>query len=211
MVAASKEVLMRWAHIFLVVTILIPHRLHAQSRQYTDVPRYELGVEANINYLDGVGEWGGGIGGRFHYNFDQHFALDSELTYRQHELLVLAGPSVATAVVGQTSGLFGIRAGQRDGDYGFFAEARAGFLHFSNNNGVSLLTRNTVPAFDVGGSFERYLGPVILRFGLSELIVPYGDAKLPPPSPSITPPQPQPGPLGTRASPMVSFGFAVRF
>jgi hypothetical protein len=201
---------MRMAAIFLVGAFLIPQMLHAQRWQNTDLPRYELGVQANINHLDGVEEWGGGIGARFHYNFDQHFALDSELTYRQHDLVTLSGLSLNTAVVGQTSGLFGVRAGQRDRDFGFFAQARAGFLHFSNSNGASLLTRNTVPAFDVGGSFERYHGPVILRFGLSELIVPYGNAKIPPGPPS-TPSQPPPGPLGTRASPMVSFGFAVRF
>ena len=165
------------AAFFLVASVLTPMALHAQARQYTDLPRYELGLQANINQLDGVGVWGGGIGARFHYNFDEHFALDSELTYRQHHTAVLTGTSLSTVVVGQTSGLFGIRAGQRDADYGFFAQARAGFLHFGNNNGASLLTRNTVPAFDVGGSVERYLGPVILRFGLSELIVPYGNAR----------------------------------
>jgi hypothetical protein len=201
---------MRWPLLLLVCAILIPQGVHAQLQHYSDLPRYELGVQANINHLDGVEQWGGGIGGRFHYNFDQHFALDSELTYRQHDIATLSGLSLNTAVVGQTSGLFGVRAGQRDGEYGFFAQARAGFLHFSNGNGTSLLTRNTVPAFDVGGSFERYHGPVILRFGLSELIVPYGSTKLPP-APPATPPQPQSGPLGTRASPMVSFGFAVRF
>jgi hypothetical protein len=201
---------MRMAVLFLVSAFLIPQMLYAQRWQSTELPRYEVGVQANINYLDGVGEWGGGIGARFHYNFDQHFAFDSELTYRQHDLATLSGLSLTPAVVGQTSGLLGVRAGQRDGEYGFFAQARAGFLHFSNGNGVSLLTRNTVPAFDVGASVERYHGPVILRFGLSELIVPYGSAKLPPDPPS-TPPQLQPGPLGTRASPMVSLGFAVRF
>jgi hypothetical protein len=195
---------------FVVSAFLIPQMLHAQGWQSTDLPRYEVGLQANINHLNGVGDWGGGIGGRFHYNFDPHFALDSELTYRQHDIATLSGLPLNTAVVGQTSGLFGVRAGQRDGEYGFFAQARAGFLHFSNNNGVFLLNRNTVPAFDVGGCFERYHGPVILRFGLSELIVPYGNAKIPP-GPASTPAQPQSGPLGTRVSPMVSFGFAVRF
>jgi hypothetical protein len=199
---------MRWALLSLIFTILIPQGLPAQLQHYEDVPRYELGMQVDIHYLDGVGDWGGGVGGRFHYNFDEHFALDSELTYRQHD--VLSPNGLSSTVVGQTSGLFGVRAGQRVGEVGFFAQARAGFLHFSNNNGASFLTRNTVPAFDVGGSFERYLGPVILRFGVSELIVPYGNAKLPP-GPPVTPPQPFPGPLGTRASPMVGLGFAVRF
>ena len=201
---------MRMAAFLLVTTGLIPQTLHAQTRQNADLPRYELGMQANINQLDGLDVWGGGIGARFHYNFDQHFALDSELTYRQHDLAVLTGTSLSTAVVGQTTGLFGIRAGQRDADYGFFAQARAGFVRFGQDKGVSLLSRDTVPAFDLGGSFERYLGPVILRFGLSELIVPYGNARIPA-GPPVTPPPPLPGPLGTRASPMVSFGFAVRF
>jgi hypothetical protein len=199
---------MRMAVFFLVSAFLIPQMLHAQRWQSTNLPRYEVGVKANINYLDGVGEWGGGIGARFHYNFDQHFALDSELTYRQHNLSIPSG--LSSIVEGQTSGLFGVRAGQRVGEVGFFAQARAGFLHFNNNHEASLLTRNTVPAFDVGGSIERYLGPVILRFGLSELIVPYGNARVPP-GPPVTPPQPVPSPLGTRASPMAGFGFAVRF
>jgi hypothetical protein len=202
------EVLMRWALILLVLAIMIPPRLHAQLQHYEDVPRYELGMQANVTNLDGVGDWGGGIGVRFHYNFDEHFALDSELTYRQHNVLTSSG--LSSAVVGQTNGMFGIRAGQRVRDVGFFAQARAGFLHFGNNNGEALLTRNTVPAFDVGGTLERYLGPVVLRCGLSELIVPYGNARVSP-GPPVTPPQPLPGPLGSRASPMLGLGFAVRF
>jgi hypothetical protein len=209
MVAASKEEFMRWAVILLALTFLVPQRLHAQWQHYEEVPRYEVGVQADITRLDGVGEWGGGIGGRFLYNFDQHFALDSELTYRQHDIATLAGTALGTTVVGQTSGLFGIRAGQRTGDVGFFAQARAGFLHFGNSNGVSLLTKNTLPAFDVGGTIERYMGPVVLRFGLSELIVPYGNTRVFP-SPLVLAP-PQQGGLGTRASPMVGLGFAVRF
>lgn len=199
---------MRWLVILLVIPGLIPQRLQAQMQHYEDVPRYELGMQVDVHYLDGVGDWGGGVGGRFHYNFNEHFALDSELTYRQHNLSTPNG--LSSTVVGQTSGLFGVRAGQRVRDVGFFAQARGGFLHFNNNNEASLLTRNTVPAFDVGGSIERYFGPVILRFGLSELIVPYGNARVPP-GPPVTPAQPQPSPLGTRASPMAGFGFAVRF
>jgi hypothetical protein len=199
---------MRWVLFLLALTILVPQRVRAQRQHYEQTPRYELGVQANINYLNGIGEWGGGIGARFHYNFDEHFALDSELTYRQHNVLTPSG--LSSALVGQTNGLFGIRAGQRDRDYGFFAHARAGFMHFSQDKGVSLLTKDSFPAFDVGGSLERYLGPVILRFGLSELIVPYGNARVSP-GPPVTPAQPPPGPLGTRASPMVGVGFAVRF
>jgi hypothetical protein len=201
---------MRVAVLVLAITFLIPQGLRAQRQHDEEIPRYEVGVQADFNNLEGIGVWGGGIGLRFDYNFDEHFALDSQLTYRQHNVLALAGPAVASGVVGQTNGLFGIRAGQRVRYYGFFAHARAGFMHFSEDKGAVLLNRNTLPAFDVGGTCERYFGPVILRFGLSELIVPYGKAKVIPGLP-VTPPPPPPGPLGTRAGPMVGFGFAVRF
>lgn len=201
---------MRWVLVLLAVSIFIPQKLPAQLRQVEQVPRFEVGAQADFNYLDGIGEWGGGIGGQFDYNFNEHFAFDSQLTYRNHDISTLVGPLLTSRVVGQTSGLFGVRAGQRVRDYGFFATARAGFMHFGTDQGVSLLSRGTVPAFDVGGTFERYLGPVILRFGLGELIVPYGNTKVIP-SPLLMPPQAAPGPLGTRASPMVSVGFAIRF
>jgi hypothetical protein len=198
---------MRLAMLLCVTAIFIPQGLRAQWQSYTETPRYELGLQVDVAYLNGVSDWGGGAGVRFHYNFDEHFALDSELTYRLHN--VFTSNALSSATVGQTSGLFGIRAGQRVRDVGFFAQARAGFLHFNNNNTASLLTRNTVPAFDVGGTLERYLGPVVLRVGLSEQIVAYGNARVSPGPPM--PPQPLPGQLGTRASPLLGLGFAIRF
>lgn len=195
---------------FLVILSCgIPTQLFSQRYYDTEVPRYEFGVQADIHYLDGVGEWGGGVGFRFNYNFNEHFALDSELVFRQHDLFAPNSGSTQSAVVGQTTGLFGVRAGKRVEDYGFFASARAGFLHFGTDNGVTLLSRNTVPAFDVRGTMERYYGPVILRLELGEMIVAYGNAQAFS-SVSFGPP-PVPGRLGTRASPVVGLGFAVRF
>ena len=77
----------------------------------------------------------------------------------------------------------------------------------TQEDGVTLLTRNTVPAVEVGGTLEHYSGPVVLRFDLGELIVPYGNASLA----SFSPQLPPPGRLGTQASPIVGLGFAVRF
>ena len=112
-------------------------------------------------------------------------------------------------MVGQTTGLFGLRAGKRVEDYGLFAHARAGFLHFATDKGVTLLTRNTVPAFDLRGTLEHYYGPVILRLELGELIVAYGNAQA---ASNLTlGPPPPPGRLGTRANPVVGLGLAVRF
>jgi hypothetical protein len=200
---------MRRAVFFVILLCGFSPQLFAQRYYGQEVPRYEVGVQADIHHLDGVGEWGGGLGFRFNYNFNEHVALDSELIYRQHDLLASNGITPQSAIVGQTTGLLGLRVGKRVEEYGFFAHARAGFLHFGADKGVSLLTRNTVPAFDVRGTVEHYYGPVILRFELGELIVAYGNAQAAS-NVSLGPP-PAPGRLGTRASPVVGLGFAVRF
>jgi hypothetical protein len=160
--------------------------------------------------LSGVGDWGGGVGGRFHYNFDQHVSLDSELIYRQHNVASFNGTIPFTGTVGQTTGLFGVRAGQRFDSDGIFFHARAGFLHFGTDQGVTLLSRTTFPAFDVGGTVEHYSGPVILRLELGEMIVPYGNATAFPGFP-VLPGQPPPPRVGTRAASVLGLGFAVRF
>lgn len=143
-----------------------------------------------------------------HYNFNEHFALDSQIIFRQHDVSVPMGTAVGTGAIGQTTGLFGLRAGQRVQDIGFFLHARAGFLHFGSDNGVSLLSRNTFPTFDVGGALERYTGPMILRFEMGELIVAYGNATVSPEPYQVPPP---PTRLGTRASPVLGLGIGFRF
>lgn len=193
--------------LLLLLPFCIPQVLPAQSR-YLESPRFEAGLQFDINYLNGVGDSGGGFGGRFHYNFDEHFALDSQLIYRQHDVSIPAGTTFGTGTIGQTTGLFGLRAGQRVDNVGFFVRARAGFLHFGNDNGATLLSRNTFPAFDVGATLARYSGPMIWRLELGEMIVPYGNATV---SPGPYQVLPQPGPLGTRASPSLGFGIAFRF
>src|SRR5215467_11589254 len=199
---------MRRSILFVIFLLGISPQLFAQRYYEGEVPRYEVGAQFDIHYLNGLQEWGGGLGLRFHYNFNQHVALDSELVYRQHNLFASNSTAAQSATIGQTSGLFGVRAGQHAGYYGVFAHARAGFLHFGTSNGASLLNRGTVPAFNVGGTFERYHGPVILRFDLGELIVAYGNAQA---TQGLLGPPPPPGRLGTRASPIAGLGFAVRF
>lgn len=193
---------------FAVLCFLLAPAAKAQN---LDVPRYEVGLQLDFNYLEGVGDWGGGAGVQFHYNFDEHLALDSELLYRQHGITNFQNPLLPqTAAISRTTGLFGLRAGERVDNAGFFVHARAGFLHFGAENGATLLTRQTLPAFDVGGTLERYAGPVILRFELGEMIVRYSDATVTSSAPlgTVIPP---PGRLGTRASPEVGLGFAFRF
>jgi len=199
---------MRAALILLAVSFALLLPLVARAQSSLDVPRYELGLQLNVAYLNGVSDWGGGLGGRFHYNFNEHLAFDSELLFRQNNVPAIT-PSNPTPVAGQTTGLFGVRAGERFENFGVFAHARGGFLHFGSAGGSSLLSQSTVPAFDIGMTLERYAGPAIFRFDVGEMIVPYGSATLfqSPLAPQIPPP----GPLGTRANPTIEFGVAFRF
>lgn len=199
---------MRKPAILLLLFSALP--TYAQAQSSAGFRRYEVGAQFDVSYLSGVGDWGGGFGARLHYNFDEHFALDSELIFRQHDVALFNGTAAFTGAVGQTTGLFGVRAGQRFDSDGFFFHARAGFLHFGSDQGLTLLSRNTFPAFDAGGTLEHYSGPVILRLELGEMVVPYGNARAFSGVP-VLPSQPQPSLVGTRANPVLGFGFAVRF
>src|SRR5579859_1879548 len=95
--------------VFLVILLSgISPRLLAQRFYGPEFPRYEVGLQADITNLTGIGKWGGGLGFRFNYNFTEHVALDSELIFRQHDLLASYGAITQSAVVGQTTGLFGV-------------------------------------------------------------------------------------------------------
>ena len=153
-------------------------------------------------------------GASFHYNFNEHFALDSQFTY---------GPATTSTLGagGQTTFLAGVRAGQRVQDYGFFLHAREGFVHYyRDNGGQPLFSRNAFPAFDVGGTLENYFGSfpdpwkknMVFRLEVGALIVPYGRATLTPSSsPPIGSPPPPTGPLGTRVGPVFGLGIGFRF
>lgn len=189
---------MRKAVPLVVLIVLIPRALEAQHPRNLDIPRYELGLQLDLNYLDQAGDLGGG-GGRFHYNFNNNFALDSQLTHR------LQGE------FGQTNLFCGLRAGQRIQNYGFFLRARPGLIHFGTAHGASYLTRNTIPTFDVGATFENYNGPILLRLDLGAVIVAYGNAAVAPPPPPAILLGPAPTRLGTRASPTFGLSVAFRF
>lgn len=189
---------MRQAAFLLALTILIPRVLEAQQPRNLDIPRYEVGLQLDLNYFDQAGDLGGG-GGRFHYNFDNHFALDTQLTHRiQGEF-------------GQTNFFCGVRAGQHFHDYGLFFRARPGLIHFGTAHGASYLTRNTIPAFDVGATIENYNGPILLRLDLGATIVGFGSATVAPPPPPAILLGPAPTRLGTRTSPAIGLGVAFRF
>ena len=183
--------------------LCIPVSLHAQS--FDRVPHVEAGLQFDFAGLGPVGLVGG-VGGRFHYNFNDHFALDTEITYHQRDVSprnsFFAPPTVT---LGQTTALGGLRAGFREQNVGAFFRARGGALHFASAADAQLLTRRNVPALDLGITAERYDGPMILRMDVGEWFMFAGNATVPS---SFAPP---PTRLGTRLSFSLGFGVAVRF
>ncbi len=202
---------MRRALFVLILLCGAAPQLFAQRYSYQEVPRYELGVQFRLAHIERISDALVG-GARFHYNFNEHFALDSQLTF---------GPATTSAggSGAQTALLVGVRAGQRVAGSGFFLHARGGFVHYSaSNGGLALFSRDTFPALDAGGTLEHYFGStpweqnMVFRVELGALIVPYGNATLiPGPSPVIGSPPPPSGQLGTRVGPVLGLGIGFRF
>lgn len=204
---------MRKVVFFLILACGTPPGIFAQRYSDSEVPRFELGAGFDFAHIERISD-ALEVGASFHYNFNPHYALDSQLAF---------GPA-ATSALGagaQTTFLAGVRAGQRVEDYGFFLHARGGFVNYSRaNGGRPLFSRNTFPAFDVGGTLENYFGSfrnpweknMVFRLEVGALIVPYGRATLTPSSsPLIGSPPPPTGPLGTRVGPVLGLGMGIRF
>ncbi|HET7258517.1 MAG TPA: hypothetical protein VFI75_02270 [Candidatus Acidoferrum sp.] len=204
---------MRKVVFFLILACGAPPGIFAQRYSDSEVPRFELGAWFDFAHIERVSD-ALGVGASLHYNFNRHYALDSQFAF---------GPVAASAggAEGQTKLLVGVRAGQRVEDYGFFLHARGGFVNYSRaNGGQPLFSRDTFPAFDVGGTLENYFGSfpnswkknMVFRLEVGALIVPYGRATLTPSSsPSIGSSPPPSGPLGTRVGPVLGLGIGIRF
>ena len=187
---------------FVVFLLVLPFSLRAQS--FDRVPRVEAGLQFDFASLGPVGLVGG-VGGRFHYNFNDHYALDTEITYHQRDVSPsnnFLAPSVA---LGQTTAFAGLRAGFREQNVGAFFRARGGALHFASAGDAQILSRRNIPALDLGITAERYDGPMILRMDVGEWFMFAGNAMAPSGFPST------PTRLGTRLSFSLGFGVAVRF
>ena len=136
----------------------------AQNKVVSDeekVPTYEIGGQIFGFGSRDVG-YGGGAGGRFTYNLNNHIAFDNEVNF----FLPDEGPPYAT------QGLFGIKAGVRTEHVGIFAKARPGFqTNFYVNE-----REQARFAMDVGGVAEFYPNRhVVLRFDAGDLIIPFGN------------------------------------
>ena len=205
---------MRHTLFLLIFACAVPSQVVVAQR-YSDleVPRYELGAQFGLAHIQRVSD-ALGVGASFDYNFNEHYALDSQFTY---------GPATASVdgAGDQTMFLVGVRAGQRVASSGFFLHARGGFVHYSTANGASpLFSRDTFPAFHVGGTLEHYFGSIqrpweqnmFFRMELSALIVCYGNATFfGPPFPIIGSSPPPSGPLGIRVGPVFGLGVGFRF
>lgn len=182
----------------IVGALLTMFLFSLESFAQTDDHSIEVGgFLTTIDLRDSVGEKPLGFGGRFTYNFTDHFALDSEAAYF---------PDDPSGNYGQTVALVGLRAGIRSEEFGTFAKIRPGVVRFDEslrvrNNG----SRNKV-AIDVGGVLEYYPSPrVIVRVDFGDTIIPFGDDLIN----GVVPPfvfRP-----GTTHNLQGSFGIGVRF
>ena len=188
--------------LFCLAILGVPLGLRGQSRDF--VPRFEAGLQLDFAGLGPVGLVGG-AGGRFHYNFNDHYALDTEITYHQQNASPANNFLAPTVTLGQTNAFAGLRAGFREQNVGAFFRARGGALHFDSAHGAQLLSRRNIPAVDVGITLEHYRGPMILRTDLGEWIMFAGNAT------ATTGFPPAPTRLGTRLSFSFGLGAAIRF
>jgi hypothetical protein len=135
----------------------------AQTKIISDekVPSYEIGGQVFASGSQELG-YGGGLGGRFTYNLNNHIAFDSEVNF----FLPDEGPPYAT------QGLFGIKAGKHTEHFGIFAKVRPGF----QTNFVVNQREQARFAVDVGGVAEFYPNRhVALRFDAGDVIIPFGN------------------------------------
>jgi hypothetical protein len=135
----------------------------AQTKIVSDekVPSYEIGGQVFASGSRDLG-YGGGLGGRFTYNLNNHIAFDSEVNF----FLPDEGPPYAT------QGLFGIKAGKHTEHFGIFAKVRPGF----QTNFVVNQREQARFAVDVGGVAEVYPNRhVALRFDAGDVIIPFGN------------------------------------
>jgi hypothetical protein len=183
--------------LFLIITaIAIPLLLSALNTQAqtTDVPKYEVAGDFSALSLDS-GTTLPGVGGRFTYNINKHFALEAAGYFFPGKCDTCTGE-----VTGRVAeGLFGVKAGKRFEKWGIFAKARPGVITFGKRafditpaGGVDpqvqcfpdplappcftfRQTRLTHAVLDLGGVLEFYPSRrLVVRFDGGDTIIRYG-------------------------------------
>jgi hypothetical protein len=162
----------------LMAVLLAPAAAQAQTGTAPDVEAHKAEVGAfytGVN-LEGFGETINGLGGRFGYNFNKNFALDTEFSF-------IPETHLGNSQVGQkTQGFAGVKAGARTNRVGVFAKLRPGVMFIGEvtsgfNCSGNSLGRTCRPshnnfALDAGGVLELYPSSrAILRFDAGDTIV----------------------------------------
>jgi|SRR5436190_4748722 len=120
-----------------------------------------------------------GFGGRFGYRLSKYFTLEGEGNFFPHDGVLDAGK--------KTQAFFGVKAGKRLENFGLFAKARPGFVHYSRGDyqftgpciavfpppiGCYQPVGRTSFAIDLGGVFEYYpTKRTIIRFDAGDTVV----------------------------------------
>lgn len=179
-----------------ICVLLGPGNTRAQS---TDIPKYEVAADFSSLSLNS-GTTLPGLGGRFTYNINKHFALEAAGYFFPGKCDSCTGE--VTGRVGE--GLFGVKAGKRFRKWGIFAKTRPGLISFGKGafeitpvsspagGGVPVScfgpdplapapcfsfrqTRLTHAALDLGGVLEFYPSRrIVVRFDGGDTMIRYG-------------------------------------
>jgi hypothetical protein len=132
--------------------------------------KYEAGVHITGLHLHKIDEGPVGFGGRFHYNVTPFIAADLEVTHF---------PENSAGNFGQTTGLFGVRAGKRFEHIGLFVKGRPGFMHFGGRYFQSRLQERMHSIVDGGAVIEYYpTKRMFIRIDTGDTVIYFGSARL---------------------------------
>ncbi|MFL6331791.1 MAG: outer membrane beta-barrel protein [Pyrinomonadaceae bacterium] len=181
----------------MVAALLFLCVLGRTARAQEDAPKFEVGAQfssiavdddpSNNSICNACDEFVyKGVGGRFTYNVNDHFAVETEVNFFLDENRAYISRRVGGKPV---QALFGVKAGRRFGRVGLFGKVRPGVISFGgtiiNGRDGSLLIapdlgRRTHFNLDVGGVFEVYPSRrVVLRLDAGDTIVHYGEENFP--------------------------------
>lgn len=163
-----------------------------------------------------------GFGGRVGYGLSRHVTLEAEANFFPRE-----GSVNDDAFTGgrKVQGLFGVKAGRRFENFGVFAKARPGFVHFGAGDlqargGCIAIFPPPLACFDVegrgrtdfaidlGGVLELYPSPrTIIRFDAGDTILRSGSHNVPVQTPIFDVVVPVPDRTTHNFQGSVGFGF----